>query len=119
MQNPTLTDLVNAVPAALPGGSVRTLSDEALLGTIRDIEALGRQVDALRVAAAGELADRSRTVLGPAGLAARKGCRTPNELLQRLTQISRATGAARLGLAPHTPQEAPVHRPPISESERG
>ncbi|MFD3446331.1 DUF222 domain-containing protein [Microbacteriaceae bacterium 4G12] len=82
--------------------SLGRLNDEALLAAIRVIEALGRQVDALRIAGAGELAARSRTEDGPAGLAARKGCRSANELLQRLTQVSGATGASRLNLAAHT-----------------
>ncbi len=99
MTSTTLTDLTDAVPTALPAASVGGLSDEQLLASTREIEALGRQVDALRVIVAGEIAARSRTEDGPAGLAARKGCRSVNELLQRLTQISGATGASRLGLA--------------------
>src|SRR5215217_1291693 len=99
MTYPTMTDLVEAVSTALPVASVRGLTDENLLGTIRDVETLGRLIDALRVAAAGELAARSRTEIGAAGLAARKGCRNANELLQRLTSVSGVTGAARLSLA--------------------
>jgi hypothetical protein len=101
MTTPTLTNLVEAVPTALPATSVAGLSDEGLLATTREIEALGRYVDALRVTAAGEIAAPSLTEDGPAGLAARKGCRTANELLQRLTQVSNATGASRLALAAH------------------
>ncbi len=99
MNNPLLADVTDAVAAALPVASLCGLNDENLLATTRGIEALGRYVDALRVTAAGEIASRSRTEDGPAGLAARKGCRSANELLQRLTQISSSTGAARLGLA--------------------
>ncbi len=99
MNIPTLDDLAEAVPTALPVASLGGLSDDALLAATRQIEALGRYVDALRVTAAGEIAARSRTEDGPAGLAARKGCRSANELLQRLTQISSVTGVARLGLA--------------------
>ncbi len=99
MSKPPLADVTDAVAAALPTASLGGLSDENLLATTRGIEALGRYVDALRVTAAGEIAARSRTEDGPAGLAARKGCRSANELLQRLTQISGSTGAARLGLA--------------------
>jgi hypothetical protein len=99
MTSPALTDLAEAVPTALPVASLSGLTDDALLAVLRDIEALGRQVDALRIAGAGELAARSRTEDGPAGLAAQKGCRSANELLQRLTQVSSATGASRLGLA--------------------
>jgi len=99
MQNPTLADLADAVPTALPVASVDGLSDERLLAAVREIEALGRHVDALRIAAAGTIAARSRTEDGPAGLAARKGCRSANELVQRLTQVSGATGAARISFA--------------------
>src|SRR3954452_16069383 len=99
MTNPVLTDLAEAVAAAPTVASVRGLTDERLLSAIRDVEALGRHIDALRVATAGELAARSRTEVGAAGLAARKGRRTPNELLQRLTQVSGATGATRLSVA--------------------
>jgi Domain of unknown function (DUF222)/HNH endonuclease len=113
MITPTLTDLADAVATAPTVASVRGLTDENLLGTIRDVEALGRHLDALRVAAAGELAARSRTELGPAGLAARKGCRTPNELLQRLTQVSGATGAARLSLAVQTRPDVAISGTPI------
>jgi Domain of unknown function (DUF222)/HNH endonuclease len=113
MTTPTLTHLAEAVSAAPTAASVRGLTDENLLSTIRDIETLGRQVDALRVAAAGELAARSRTELGAAGLAARKGCRNANELLQRLTRVSGATGAARLGLAAVTRPDVTISGTPI------
>ncbi|WP_108252830.1 HNH endonuclease signature motif containing protein [Planctomonas deserti] len=95
----TLANLTEAVPTALPVASLGGLNDDALCAVSRQVEALGRLIDALRVATAGEIAARSRTEVGPAGLAARKGCRSANELLQRLTQVSSATGAARLGLA--------------------
>ncbi len=99
MSSPALLDLARSVTAALENRSVGASEDDSLLALTRQVEALGRSVDALRIAAAGEIAARSRTEDGPAGLAARKGCRSANELLQRLTQISGATGAARLGLA--------------------
>ncbi|WP_108250349.1 HNH endonuclease signature motif containing protein [Planctomonas deserti] len=99
MNSPTLAELTEAVSTAVPVASLCGLNDENLLALTRQIEALGRYADALRVTAAGEIAARSRTEDGPAGLAARKGCRSANELLQRLTQISGATGASRLGLA--------------------
>ncbi|MFD3445132.1 DUF222 domain-containing protein [Microbacteriaceae bacterium 4G12] len=108
MNTPTLTDLADAVPTALPAVSVGRLSDEALLRAIRELEKLGRHIDALRVVTAGELAVRSRTEVGPAGLAARKGCRSANELLQRLTRVSGATGAARLSLAALTRPDSAI-----------
>lgn len=51
-------------------GDVRGLDDEALVATVGAIERLGRRVDALRVAAAAEVGERSRKELGLAGLAA-------------------------------------------------
>ncbi|MFD3443877.1 DUF222 domain-containing protein [Microbacteriaceae bacterium 4G12] len=102
MNGTTLTDLTAAVSTAIPVVSLGGLNDENLLIVTRQIEALGRYADALRVTAAGEIAARSRTEDGPAGLAARKGCRSANELLQRLTQVSGATAASRLTLAAGT-----------------
>ena len=99
MSNTALIDVARSITAALDGRPVSGIHDDALLALTRQVEALGRLVDALRVATAGEIAARSRTEDGPAGLAARRGCRSANELLQRLTQVSGATGAARLGLA--------------------
>ncbi len=113
MTTPTLTDLAEAVPTALPIASLGGLTDDALLSAIRDIEALGRQVDVLRIAGAGEVAARSRTEDGPEGLSVRKGCRTANELLQRLTQISGATGASRLTLAALTRRGAALSGTPM------
>jgi hypothetical protein len=110
---PTLTDLADAVSTALPVPSVDGLNDEALLAAARDVEALARRVDALRISITGSIADRSRTALGPAGLAARKGCRNANELLQRLTQVSGSTGAARLHLAALTRPDVATSGAPI------
>ncbi|MFD3443545.1 DUF222 domain-containing protein [Microbacteriaceae bacterium 4G12] len=102
MSSTALFDLAGSIAAALDGRNVGGLGDEALLALTRQVEALGRSIDALRVSTAGEVAARSRTEDGPAGLAARQGCRSANELLQRLTQISGSTGASRIGLAAHT-----------------
>ncbi len=77
---------------------VRGLSDNALLLIAAEIEAVGRRVDALRVAAAAEIADRSRPELGSGRLSARKGCRSASELLQRVTLVSGSTANRRLRL---------------------
>lgn len=77
------------------------LGDEALLDAVRETEAVGRRVDALRAALAAEAAHRSRRELGGQGLARRLGCRTGVELIQRLTGAAGASvnRRTRLGLA--------------------
>ena len=79
-------------------GSVRLLGDSDAVGLAIAVEAVGRQVDALRVAVAGELAERSRRELGPDGVAQRLGCRNAVELLQRATGASGATVNRRIRL---------------------
>ncbi|TFB52318.1 HNH endonuclease signature motif containing protein [Cryobacterium tagatosivorans] len=76
--------------------AVRGLGDDGLLMVTAAIEEAGRRVDALRVAAAAEIADRSRPELGSDRLSAKKGCRTPSELVQRLTLVSGPTANRRM-----------------------
>ncbi|GAB3040330.1 hypothetical protein GCM10027052_21690 [Parafrigoribacterium mesophilum] len=59
-------------------------------------ERAGRRIDALRVLAAGEVAEASRNELGNRGLAARKGCRNTAELLERITRVSSDTARKRI-----------------------
>ena len=94
-----MAGIADAVADALPCDRVAGLADEDLLAATGAIEALGRRVDALRVTAAGEIADRSRKETGKGGLAVRKACRTPEELLQRITLVSGATAHRRVSLA--------------------
>ena len=56
-----------------------------------------RHLDAIKTAAAGELARRSRRELGHAGLAAREGFRSPEAMLQSITG---ATGARPTNWSP-------------------
>jgi hypothetical protein len=77
---------------------LRTLDDDGLLLVTAAIEDTGRRIDALRVAAAAEIADRSRPELGTSRLSARKSCRNPSELVQRLTLVAGATANRRLRL---------------------
>ena len=77
------------------------MSDDVLLSMIQDAERLGRLVDGLRVLAAGEVAERSRSTLGSERLSARRGCRTPGEVLERAVLISGQTARARIQLAAH------------------
>ncbi|WP_243064273.1 HNH endonuclease signature motif containing protein [Humibacter sp. RRB41] len=59
------------------------------------VEILGRTVDALRVAVAVEVQERSRPTLGSDRLSARQGCRAGIELIARVTQVSEATANRR------------------------
>jgi hypothetical protein len=74
------------------------LDDDALVAALRETESIGRRVDALRVALAGEAAERSRRELGPDGLAQRLGCRNPVELVQRVTGCSATSANRRIRL---------------------
>ncbi|RXZ49345.1 HNH endonuclease [Agromyces fucosus] len=92
-------DLLDA--ASGPANTVPALAsarDVELLELVAQVERLGRFADALRVHAAGEIEHRSRTSLGREGLAAKKGCTSAAELLQRLTRVSSPTARARLRL---------------------
>ncbi len=99
--------LVSSLEAGLPVGVFRQLADDTLLATTGSLERLGRAVDARRVEAAGELHHRSRSTLGSASLAVRKGCRDAVELLRRVTLASTVTVRRRLKLGAETrPQES-------------
>jgi hypothetical protein len=77
---------------------VRGLADDEVLGLARDAERVGRLADALRVAAAAEIADRSRPDLDTGRLSTRKGCRSATELLERVTLVSSTTIGKRIRL---------------------
>ncbi|WP_160140990.1 HNH endonuclease signature motif containing protein, partial [Cryobacterium shii] len=62
------------------------------------VEQLGRRVDALRVATAAAIADRSRPELDTGRLSVRKACITPSDLIQRVTLVSRPTAQRRIRL---------------------
>ncbi len=103
-----------SLPAALKGLALRLsetvrpselqgLSDNNLLETMASIEHLGRYVDALRVGAAAEVAERSQAVTQRSdGLAARKGCRNATELVERVTRVSGASAHRRIKLGQET-----------------
>ena len=97
-----LTQVTSDLTGHLTGTQLRVLDEDDLLVTVQAIEALGRMIDAARVAGAAETAERSRKELGTGGLAARKGSRNANELLQRLTGVSAATAEKRLRLGART-----------------
>jgi Domain of unknown function DUF222. len=95
-----LTATLDASTGALAGvfafEDARRLSDEALLQTTGALERLGRWVSSRQVSVAAEIDDRSRRELGAEGLAAKKGCRSTSELLERVTLASSETIARRL-----------------------
>jgi hypothetical protein len=78
--------------------AVRGFDDDGLLQVTAAVEVLGRRVDALRVAAAAEVAERSRPELGTGQLSAKKGCRNTGELLERITLVSGHTAGRRMRL---------------------
>lgn len=95
---------------AVPPRRLFALRDDELLDTTSAIEHLGRYVDALRVEAAAEIADRSVGVATRAdGLAARKGCRNAVELIERVTRVSGVTAARRVKLGNETRTSGPGH----------
>ncbi|MDQ0576670.1 HNH endonuclease signature motif containing protein [Agromyces albus] len=72
--------------------------DDDLLAAMSALEALGRVVDAHRVAFAGEVAERSRVELGDQRLSTRTSCRSAAELIERVTQVSGVEARRRIGL---------------------
>ena len=104
----TLAELDAPAPAgaaqvlALRPSAVAGMDDAAVLRSLTEVEAVGRRVDALRLALAGEVAERSRRELGRAGLAARLGSRNAVELVQRTTGASSATVNRRVRLGAAT-----------------
>ncbi|MDQ0576271.1 HNH endonuclease signature motif containing protein [Agromyces albus] len=84
--------------AGVPGSEAALLTDDELLAAMGALEALGRVVDARRVAFAGEVAERSRVELGDQRLSTRRGCRSAAELVERVTAVSGAEARRRIGL---------------------
>src|SRR3954447_933669 len=85
-----------ALRAVPPTG--RAATDEALLVDAEALEALGRLVDARRVAVAAEVAWRSRPQLGGEGLAFRLGERTGSDLLARRLRIPTREANRRIAI---------------------
>ena len=81
------------------GAATQGMGDDALLDLLRHAEAVGRAVDAVRMVAAGEVAHRSRPSLGSDRLSARMGCRTPAELVGRVTAVAGRTARIRIAQA--------------------
>ena len=94
-----VSELLAETAAPVVGdGAVRAATDVELRELTQQAEALGRQVDALRVACAGEIDDRSRPERGGERMSAQHGCANATELLVRLTQVSARTAGSRIRL---------------------
>lgn len=78
-----VADIPDAVVA------VKDLPDDALLSTQRSLSELRRIIDARSSLVAGEVAFRSRTELGYAGLAQKEGFQTAEKLVQATTGSTR------------------------------
>jgi hypothetical protein len=81
------------------GTDYQGLTDNQLVDLQKTTSAHQRHLDAIKTAAAGELARRSRRELGHAGLAAREGFRSPEAMLQSITGVTgrEATQLVTLG----------------------
>jgi len=116
-------ELSSALTQVMPTGEVLGMTDDALLEHGAALELLGRQIDARRAEWAGEVGERSRRELGSASLAAKKGCRTASELVQRVTQVSGSTATRLLKLGAETRSqrslagvEFPARFPQVAEA---
>ncbi|MHA7985631.1 HNH endonuclease signature motif containing protein [Rathayibacter sp. CAU 1779] len=94
----SLDELAAAIDEVLGAAEMHGLGDEALLAATRAVESLGRRVDSLRLHCAAEITERSAKGLGSERLSARMGCRTPAELIARVTGASEATASRRASL---------------------
>jgi hypothetical protein len=100
--DPVVDTIVATLREVLPIESLRGMTDDRLVRATGSIERLGRVVDALRVEAAGEIAQRSRPTLGAGSLAVTKGCRDATELLRRITLASTVTVRRRIRVGVET-----------------
>src|SRR5690625_678441 len=102
-RNAALPDTVHSVLERVTGQeNVRALTDEDLLEVTREIEVLGRMLEARRVWVAGENDARSgkgKHVDPKTSLAHRHDCSSALELLKRITLDSASTLSSRIRLA--------------------
>jgi hypothetical protein len=91
--------LRGALAPVLDGAAALALTDDDLLDLLREVESVGRLVDAARVTLAGEAAARSGPENGEDALARKLGCRNAGELIERTTRVSGTTARARLKTA--------------------
>ena len=84
------------VLAGAPAAGLSGLRDDELLGHLADVERLGRLVDALRVAGAGEVDARSGRERGDESLSRHHQCTTAAQLVELVTLTSSAEAARRV-----------------------
>ncbi|MDY7543953.1 MULTISPECIES: HNH endonuclease signature motif containing protein [unclassified Cryobacterium] len=82
-----LSEARSALADALAAIPIGLLSDAEAVTALKEVEAIGRTVDAARVTTATDV-DRRARVLGREGLAWRMGCRGPWDVLTRVTRVS-------------------------------
>ncbi|MEC5149652.1 DUF222 domain-containing protein [Cryobacterium sp. GrIS_2_6] len=82
-----LAEARSAFADALAAIPVGLLSDAEAVTALKEVEAIGRTVDAARVNTATDV-DRRARVLGREGLAWKMGCRGPWDVLTRVTRVS-------------------------------
>jgi hypothetical protein len=91
------------------------LSDDDAIARLGAVERLGRLVDAARVESAADIAERSSRVLGRDSLAWKRGCRTSQDLITRVTLVSgrEANRRVRLGEVAGTRRAGTAVLPPL------
>jgi hypothetical protein len=82
--------------AGAPSVGLGSLRDDELLLHLADVEQLGRLVDALRVAAAGEIDARSGRERGDDSLSRHHQCTTAAQLVEIVTRTSSAEAVRRV-----------------------
>jgi hypothetical protein len=82
--------------APVTGTPLGSAGDDELCALTIAVEEAGRLLDSLRVASAGEIADRSRRGLGADSLCTRLGTRDAAHLLESLTRVSPAEARRRV-----------------------
>ncbi|MCI4659517.1 HNH endonuclease signature motif containing protein [Cryobacterium zhongshanensis] len=82
-----LAEIKAALAEALAAIPVGLLSDAEAVTALKEVESIGRTVDAARVNTATDV-DRRARVLGRDGLAWKMGCRGPWDVLTRVTRVS-------------------------------
>jgi len=87
---------VTGVLEGAPSAGLSSLRDDDLLLHVAEVERLGRLVDALRVAAAGEVDARSGRERGDDSLSRHHQCTTAAQLVELVTRTSSAEASRRV-----------------------